>query len=148
MLTEDPNFGVFSDTSGRVSETYQLDWSKIYSIFYNDDLSNFQDDQPIYKRIRDSSTHMIVERHSIIPYNDAIIWIIDYANPKDHYFNNSTRFLLSHFHSETFVKIYALKPFRQLLNVDFLKAAKSRYNFDQMLKSWMNEPLIWRIIPR
>ena len=40
MLTKDPNFGIFSDTSGRVSETYQVDWSMIYSIFDNYDLSN------------------------------------------------------------------------------------------------------------
>ena len=36
--------------------------------------------------------------------------------------------------------MYALKPFIQLLNVDFIKSAKSRHNFHQMLKSWMNEP--------
>ena len=47
MLTKEPNFGVFSDTSGRVSETYQLDWSRIYSIFYNNDLSDFQDEKHI-----------------------------------------------------------------------------------------------------
>ena len=39
-----------------------------------------------------------------------------------------------------FIKNYALKPFRQLLSDDFFKTTKSRYNFDQMLKSWMNEP--------
>ena len=29
-----------SDTSGQVSETYQLDWSRVYSIFDNNDLSD------------------------------------------------------------------------------------------------------------
>ena len=45
-----------------------------------------------------------------------------------------------------FVKNYALKPFRQLLNADFVKDAKSRYNFDEMFKYWMNEPcnFYWR----
>ena len=140
MLTKDPNFSVFSDTSGWVSETYQLDWSRIYSIFDNDDLSYFQDDQPIYERIRDSCIHMIAARPVVLPYNDAVRWIIDHANPKYRYFNNSTAFLLASFHSKTIVKIYALKKFRQLLNADFVKAAKSRFNFDQMLKSWMVEP--------
>ena len=140
MLTKDPNFEVFSDTSGRVSETYQLDWSRIYSIFYNADLSDIQDDQPIYKRIRDFGIHMIATRLAILPYNDTIKCIIDHANPKNCSFNNSTGFPVANFHSETFVKNYALKPFRQLLNVDFIKAAKFRYNFDKMLKSWMNEP--------
>ena len=44
MLTKDPNFGIFFDTSGRVIETYQIDWSRVYSIFHNDDLSNIQND--------------------------------------------------------------------------------------------------------
>ena len=140
MLTKDPNLGVFSDTSGQISETYQLDWSRIYSIFDNNDLSNFQGDQLIYERIRDSGIHMIAARPIILPYSDAVRWIIDHANPKDRYFNTSTGLLLANFHSETFSKIYALKPFKQLLNVDFVKTAKSRYNFDQMLKSWMVEP--------
>ena len=140
MLTKDPNFIVFSDTSGWVNETYQLDWSRVYSIFDNNDLSDFQDDQLIYERIRDSSIHMIATRQVILPYNDTVRWIIDHANPKDHSFNTSTGLLLANFRFETFVKIYALKPFMQLLNADFVKAAKSMYNFDQMLKSWMAEP--------
>ena len=48
MLTKDPNFGIFSDTSGRVSETYEVYWSRIYSIFYNNDLSDIQNDQSAY----------------------------------------------------------------------------------------------------
>ena len=140
MLTKDPNFGVFSNTSVRVSETYQLDWSKIYSIFDNDDLSYIQDDQPIYKRIRDSGIHMIATRLTILPYNNAVRWIIDHANRKYHSFNNSTGFPLANFCYDIFLKNYALEPFRQLLNVDFIKAARSRYNFDELLKSWMNEP--------
>ena len=41
MFTKDLNFGVFSDTSSRVTETYHLDWSRVYSIFNNNDLSDF-----------------------------------------------------------------------------------------------------------
>ena len=89
MLTKDPNFGVFYDISGRVSETYQLDWSRVYSIFDNNDLSYFQGDQLIYERIRDSGLHMIAARPVILPYNDAIRWIIDHANLKYHSFNTS-----------------------------------------------------------
>ena len=49
MLTKNLNFGVLSNTSGHVSDTYQLDWSEIYSIFDNDDLLDIRDDQLIYK---------------------------------------------------------------------------------------------------
>ena len=48
MLTKDPNFGIFSNTSGRIFETYQIDWSRVYSIFYNDDLSYILNDQQYY----------------------------------------------------------------------------------------------------
>ena len=104
MLTKDLNFSVFFDTSGRVSETYQLDWSRVYSIFDNNDLLDFQDDQLIYEKIRDFGIHMIAARPVVLPYNDAVRWIIDHANPKGRSFNNSTGFLLANFCSETFVK--------------------------------------------
>ena len=111
MLTKDPNFGVFSDTSSRVNETYQLDWSWVYSIFDNNDLSDFQDDQLIYERIRDSGIHMIAARPTVLPYNDAVRWIIDHASPKDRSFNTIIGTQLVNFHSKTFARIYALKPF-------------------------------------
>ena len=135
MFTRDPNFGVFSDTSSRVSETYHLDWSRVYSIFDNNDLSDFQSDQTIYERIRDSGFHMIAARPTILPYNDDVWWIIDHASVKDHSFNTSIGSQLANFRSETFVRIYALKPYTQLLDAYFVNNAKSKFNFDQMLKS-------------
>ena len=135
MLTKDPNFGIFFDTSGRVSETYQVDWSRIYSIFNNNDLSDIQNDQSTYQRIRDPGIHSIVARPAILPYNDAVKWIIEKANPKDHSFKCSTGLQLANFYLEVFIKYYALKLVRQLLNANFVKASKSRYNFDEMLKS-------------
>ena len=88
----------------------------------------------------DFSLHMIVSRLAILPYNDAVTWIIDHANLKDHSFNTSIGTQLDNFYSKTFVRIYALKPFMHLLNADFINAAKSRFNFNQILKSWMDEP--------
>ena len=78
---------------------------------------------------------MIATRPAILPYNDVVRWIVDHANVKERSFNTSTRSQLANFRSETFVRIYALKIFIQLLDADFLKAAKSIFNFDQMLKS-------------
>ena len=109
-------------------------------LFDNNDRLEFQDNQLIYERIRDSDIHMIVARPAVLPYNDAVRWIVDHANPKDRSFNTSTRSLLANFRYETFVNIYALKPFTQLLNAYFVKVAKSMYNFEQMLKFWMAEP--------
>ena len=82
---------------------------------------------------------MIAARPTILPYNDAVRWIIDHTSLKDRSFNTSVGMQLANFHFETFVSIYTLKPFKQLLDADFIKASKSRFNFDQMLKSWMAE---------
>ena len=140
MLTKDPNFGIFSDTSGRVSGTYQVDWSRIYSIFSNDDLFDIPNDWPAYQKIKDFGIHSIASRPSILPYNDVVKWIIENTNPKYYSFNCSTGLQLTNFRLEIFVKAYVLKLVRQLLNADFVKASKSRYNFDEMLKSWMRNP--------
>ena len=51
---------------------------------------------------------MIAAIPTSLPYNDVVKWIIDHANPKDRSFNNSTGFPLANFHSDIFVKIYAL----------------------------------------
>ena len=83
---------------------------------------------------------MIVAILAVLPYNDAVRWIIDHSNLKDRSFNTSIGTQLANFQSKTFVRIYALKPFTQLLDAEFIKAAKSRFNFDQMLKYWMAEP--------
>ena len=83
MLTKDPDFGVFSDTSGRIIETYQIDWPRVYSIFYSDDLLDIQNDQLAYRKVRDSCLWTIVVRPAILPYVDTIKWIVDHANPKD-----------------------------------------------------------------
>ena len=89
----------------------------------------------VYQRIRDSGLHMIVSRPAILPCNDVVRWIIDHANVKDRSFNTSTGSQLANFRLETFIRIYALKPYNQLLDAEFVITPKSKFNFDQMLKS-------------
>ena len=50
----DTNIGIFTDTSGHVSKVIHLDWSRIYSIFDNDDLSTINHDQLSYVNIMNS----------------------------------------------------------------------------------------------
>ena len=119
MLTKDPNFGFFSDTSGRFIETYQIDWSRIYSIFYNDNLSDIQNDQPTYQKISDFGLHAIAARPSIIPYTNPTKWIVDNANPKYWSFNDNTGSQLATFPPKVFIKAYGLKPPIQPLNAEF-----------------------------
>ena len=72
MLTKDPKFGIFSDTSGRIIDSYHIEWPRLYAIFDNDDFSDIQDNQLAYQRIRDSGLHSIVARPAILPYSDAV----------------------------------------------------------------------------
>ena len=51
---KDPNAGVFTDTSGYVSESLIIEWSKIYTIFDNDDSSSVDHDQLAYLQIHNS----------------------------------------------------------------------------------------------
>ena len=90
MLTKDLNFGIFSDPYGRITDTYQIEWPRVYAIFDNDDFSDIQRNQLAYQRIRDSGLHSIASKPAILPYNDAVKWITEHANPKDHSFNDST----------------------------------------------------------
>ena len=53
MLTKDPKFGIFSDTSGRITDTYKIEWPRVYAIFDNDDFSDIQNNQLAYQRMRD-----------------------------------------------------------------------------------------------
>ena len=53
ILPKDINFDIFSDTSGRITETCQIDLLRAYSIFDIDDLSDIQTDQLAYWKIRD-----------------------------------------------------------------------------------------------
>ena len=93
-----------------------------------------------YQRIRDSRLHSITDRPIILPYNDTVKWIVEHANPKDRSFNDSAGSQLANFRPEVFIRAYGLKLVRQLLTIEFAKAAKTRFNFDEMLKSWMHQP--------
>ena len=135
MFTKDSNFGIFSDTSGRITETYQIEWSRVYAIFDNDKFSDIQDNQLAYERIKDYGLHYVAARPAILPYNGAVKWIVEHADPKDRSLNNSRGLEISNFHLEVFTKAYALKPVRQPINAEFAKASKSRFNFEEMLKS-------------
>ena len=51
---KDHNAGVFTDTSGYVSDSSYVDWSRIYVIFYSDDFLSVAHDQPFYMHIQNS----------------------------------------------------------------------------------------------
>ena len=130
MFTKDSKFGIFSDTSGRITETYQIEGSRVYEIFDNDKFSDIQDNQLAYKRIKDFGLHSLAARPVILPYNDAVKWIVEHADSKSYCLNDSRGLEIANFCLEVFTKAYALKPVRQPLNAEFAKASKSRFNFE------------------
>ena len=134
MLTKDSNIDIFSNTSGRITETYQIDWLRVYSIFDSDDLSDIQNDQLAYWKIRDYGLHPIASRPSILPYTDAVKWIIYHANPKDRSFNDSAGSQIATLCPDLFTRSYALKLAMQPLNTVFSQYSKTRYNFNEMMK--------------
>ena len=65
--SKDPNAGVFTDTTRRIFENQYLDWSRIYSVFNNDNFSSIPHDQLAYIRIQSSEIHLIAARPPFIP---------------------------------------------------------------------------------
>ena len=135
-----PNIGIFIDTSGHVSETLHLDWSRIYSIFDNDNFSTIPHDHPAYAKIRSSQLHCIVAWAPFMPYTDPVKWELDNVNPNEFSFEDHVHTPVASFHLDIFSKAYELGPPRQLLSSKFLDEAISRFNNEKVVKSWMENP--------
>ena len=73
-----------------------------------------------------------------MPYTDPVKQAFDYANPKELSFNDNTDTLVASFHFDVFSRAYALVPPRQLLTSKFLDEAITRFNYEEVVKSWMN----------
>ena len=74
----------------------------------HDDFSEIQHDQVAFININNSQLHTVATRPSLIPYIDAIKWIIDHTNPQDRSFNDMAQTQLSSFRTEVFSRAYAL----------------------------------------
>ena len=65
---------------------------------------------------------------------------MEHANPTDHSFNDIAGLQLATFLPRVFIRAYRLKPIRKPIDADFVRASKTKFNFVEMLKSWMSEP--------
>ena len=65
-----------------------LNWSRIYSIFDNGDLSAIPQDQLVYTNIKSSKLHLIVAIPVFMPYIDAVKWVLNHAKPEERVFND------------------------------------------------------------
>ena len=128
---------MFTDTSGRVSDTVHMDWSRIYFIFLNENFSSFTHDLPTYQRIRSSQLHCIDARPPFMPYTYPVKWALDNASPKECSFDDNVHTHVVSFHLDVFSRGQALGPPKHLLTLKFLDEAISRFNYEEVVKSWM-----------
>ena len=77
---KDPSAGVFSDTSGYVSDCSYVDWYIIYSIFDSDDFSFVTNDQHFYINIHNYQLHCIAVRPAFMHYTDSVKWALDHID--------------------------------------------------------------------
>ena len=83
--SKDPNAKIFIESRGRISENLNLDWSRIYSTFNNDDFSALPHEQPTYINIKSSQLHLIAVKPPFMPYIDAVKWELDHAKLKSEF---------------------------------------------------------------
>ena len=79
-----------------------------------------------------------------MPYTDPVKWALDYANPKEHSFNDNTHTPVALFHSDVFSRAYVLGPPRQILTSKFHDEPITRFNYEEVVKSWMNNTELFR----
>ena len=72
-----------------------------------------------------------------MPYTDAVKWALDDVNPEERVFNDHIGIFLASFKPDIFSKAYAFGPSKQLLNHNFLDEAISHFNYEDVVKSWM-----------
>ena len=78
-----------------------------------------------------------------MPYTDTMKWEMDHANPKDRMFNDHNGTFLDTFIPDTFSKDYALGTPKQLLSRKFLDEATSCFNYEELVRSWMENPTLF-----
>ena len=103
------NDSVFTDMSGYVSDSPNLDWSRIYSIFDSDDFSSITNDQHFYMNIRNSQLHCIAARPPFMPYTDPVKWALDHVDLNQWMFNDIDNVSIASFGLEVFARAYGLK---------------------------------------
>ena len=70
-------------------------------------------------------------------------WALDHTYPKERVFNDQIGIFLDSFKPDIFAKAYVLGLPKQLLNRKFLDEAISRFNYEDVVKSWMENPTLF-----
>ena len=81
-----------------------------------------------------------------MPYTNLVKWALDNANPNKHTFDDHIHIPLASFHLEVFSRAYALGPPRKILSSKFLDETISQFNYEEVVKHWMENPT--KYVPR
>ena len=70
-------------------------------------------------------------------------WALDDANLEEQVFNDHIGIFLASFKPDFFAKDYTLGLLKQLLNRKFLDEEISHFNYEDVVKSWMENPIMF-----
>ena len=118
-----------------MSESLIIDWSRIYTIFDNDDFSSIDHDQLAYLQIHNYQLHRIGSRTPFMPYIDLIIWALDHVDPKERIFCDIHNVIIASFRLEIFARAYGLPTPKQLLSSKCVNESRANLNYEQVVKS-------------
>ena len=82
-----------------------------------------------------------------MPYTDAVKWALDHANPEEWFFNDYISVFVASFRPKNFAKAYGLSAPKQFLSRKFLDEAASCFNYEHVVKSWMENPMLFPAEP-
>ena len=125
-----------------MSESLIIEWSRIYTIFDNDDLSSIDHDQLAFLQIRNSQLHCVGARPPFMPYIDVFMWALDHVDPKERIFRDIHNVVTASFHPKIFARAYALPTPKKLLYLKFIKEIHAKFNYEQVVKSWLQDPML------
>ena len=90
-----------------MSQSLIIEWSRIYTIFYNDDFSSVDHDQLAYLQISNSQLHRVGSRLPFMTYTDPVMWALDHVDPKEGIFRDIHNVIIASFRPEIFARAYA-----------------------------------------
>ena len=77
-----------------------------------------------------------------MPYTDPIKRELDHVKPKGCSFHDTDNTSVSSFYLDVFARAYALGPPKQLLSSIFFDETLSRFNYEEVFKSWIEDPTL------
>ena len=92
--------------------------------------------------IRNYQLHCIAARPPFMPYTDPVKWALDHVDLNQRMFHDIENVSIASFHPDVFERAYALETPKQLFSPKFFDETLTKFNNEQVVKSWMEEPTL------